>query len=339
MNTEKTEILTINSLEIGYSTGKKPKILLPPLSAKAFVGELIAVIGRNGIGKSTLLRTLTGLQPSFGGNIIINSRKISEIPRLELALQIGYISTEIVKVSNMKVYDLVSLGRFPHTNWIGRIDQKSNVAITDAIKKTGIEDLYDKYVSELSDGERQRAMIARVLAQDTQLMIMDEPTAFLDVRSKYEIVSLLHNLTRSGKTIVFTTHDFDIAISQADKIWMILEHNLVEGAPEDLVLSGSFKGLFDSDTIGFNAEDGSFVFHNEYRGKIFIKGEGMNRHWTEEAIKRAGYLPAETYSIPYIQTPSERSKEWVLITERSSDRFDSIYSLTRWLGDKDNDLN
>jgi iron complex transport system ATP-binding protein len=338
MDNKKVEILSIAALEIGYSTGKKPKILLPPLSARACKSELVAVIGKNGIGKSTLLRTIIGLQPSFGGNVIINGKDLSEIPRLELAQQIGFISTEIVRVINMKVYDLVSLGRFPHTNWIGRIDENSHDIITEAINKTGIADLSDKYVSELSDGERQRAMIARVLAQDTQIMIMDEPTAFLDVKSKYEIVSLLQNLARGGKTIVFTTHDFNIAINQADKIWLILENYIVEGAPEDLILIGSFNNLFDSDIIGFNAEDGSFVFRNECRGNINIKGEGMIRHWTEKAVKRAGYLPSESDIIPCIQVASGDKKEWILKTGRCTISFESIYNLIDYLGNRNNDI-
>ena len=161
--------------------------LLPVLNR----GELIAVIGRNGIGKSTLLRTLTGLQPPLGGEILYSGKNIREYSRMELAQKVGYISTEIVKVSNMRVYDLVALGRFPHTNWIGKIEAKDHEVIMDALEKTSMVSFRRKFVSELSDGERQKAMIARILAQDTGIMIMDEPTAFLDVASKYEILHLM----------------------------------------------------------------------------------------------------------------------------------------------------
>ncbi|HEX7492819.1 MAG TPA: ABC transporter ATP-binding protein, partial [Bacteroidales bacterium] len=186
------DILSFDSLKIGYVSGKNENILLPPLNAKAYSGELIAVIGRNGIGKSTLLRTIAGLQRPLGGEIFYNGENIKNYSRMNLAQRVGYISTEIVKVSNMSVYDLVALGRFPHTNWIGKINLKDHEVIMDAIEKTSMIPFYRKHVSELSDGERQKAMIARILAQDTGIMIMDEPTAFLDIAARFEILQLMH---------------------------------------------------------------------------------------------------------------------------------------------------
>lgn len=251
-----SEILSIDSLKIGYSSGKRSGILLPPLTATACKGDLIAVIGRNGVGKSTLLRTIIGLQPSFGGKVVIKGNDIKLIPRPELAQIIGYISTEIIRVSNMSVYDLVALGRFPHTNWIGKIDKSGHLAIVDALNKTGLTDFGDKYITELSDGERQRAMIARLLAQDTEIMIMDEPTAFLDIAGKYDIVNLLKKLTGEGKTIIFSTHDLNIALNMADKIWLILKDEMLEGSPDDLVRDNSFEHLFESSEIKFDPSTG-----------------------------------------------------------------------------------
>ncbi len=251
-----SEILSIDSLNIGYSSGKRARILLPPLTVTAGTGELIAVIGRNGVGKSTLLRTIIGLQPSLGGKVFIKGKDITLIPRLDLAQIIGYISTEIIRVSNMSVYDLVALGRFPHTNWIGKIDHNGQLAIEDAIYKTGLADFGSKYITELSDGERQRAMIARVLAQDTEILIMDEPTAFLDIAGKYDIVNLLKKLTGEGKTIIFSTHDLNIALNMADKIWLILKDEMLQGSPDDLVRSSSFDHLFESSEIKFDPSTG-----------------------------------------------------------------------------------
>ena len=222
-------ILFLDSLEIGYLSGKKNCLLLPPISASSAGGELIAVIGRNGIGKSTLLRTLAGLQAPLGGDIKINGKSIRDYSRLELAKRIGYISTEVVRVSNMSVSDLVSLGRFPHTNWLGTTGHEDHLSVENSIERTGLTDLRDRNISEISDGERQKAMIARVLAQDTDFMIMDEPTAFLDIAGKYGIVSLLIKLAADGKTILFSTHDFSIALNHADKIWLLLDDRLVEG--------------------------------------------------------------------------------------------------------------
>jgi iron complex transport system ATP-binding protein len=327
MENNSNEILVIDSLKIGYAS----KSLLSPLSASANSGEMVAILGRNGIGKSTLLRTIQGLQPSLGGNVLIDGKNISIFSGIQLARKIGYISTEIVKVSHMTIYDLVALGRFPYTNWIGRIDYDTHKIIHDSIEKTGLKGLEDRYISELSDGERQRAMIARILAQDTDILIMDEPTAFLDIASKYEIVNLMRGLTSEGKTIIFSTHDFNIAINQADKIWLIHGSDLTEGAPEDLILTDAFNHLFDSEIVGFNPEDGSFAFHNKYRGQIFIEGKGIKRHWTEKALERIGFLPAVTMTIPFVQVPAGKNDKWILCEKESSSAFGSLYDLTRKL--------
>ena len=331
MNENRVEIIALDSLKIGYAAGKHTKAILPPLSASSLGGELIAVIGRNGIGKSTLLRTITGLQSSIAGTVLLNGKSTLEYPRLELARRIGYISTEVVKVSNMRVVDLVALGRFPHTNWLGRIDHPGRLAIENSIARTGLTALRNRHISELSDGERQKAMIARVLAQDTELMIMDEPTAFLDIASKYEIVKLMIELTRDRKTIIFSTHDFNIAVNQADKIWLILENKLIEGAPEDLMLSGAFEHLFNSTIVRFNSGEGSFSFLNDSRGNIFIQGEGILRRWTEKAVSRAGYLVSDSKTNPYIQIPSLANKEWLLIEDSTTAGFGSVYDLVRRL--------
>jgi len=219
------------------------------------------LIGRNGIGKSTLLRSIIGLQPVYEGKICINGENLSDIPRLDLAKMIGYISTEMIRVSNMTVSDLVTLGRFPHTNWIGAIDSKSREAINRAITRSGMGNLVDRYISELSDGERQRGMIARLLAQDAGIMVMDEPTAFLDLPGKLEIMNLIKSLSLSGKTIIFSTHDINIALKLADRIWMMLKDTLIEGTPDELIENGAFESLFepnepDSDLYsGFSVRD------------------------------------------------------------------------------------
>jgi len=327
MDIPKTKILSIDSVKIGYAYGKRQKILLPPLTASAFNGELIAVIGRNGIGKSTLLRTIIGLQPSYGGTIMIMGKKISEYSRLEMAQQIGYISTEVVKVSNMRVRDLVALGRFPHTNWTGKITGKDREVIAESINKAGMSGFENRYVSELSDGERQRAMIARVLAQDTEVMLMDEPAAFLDISSRFEVVNLMLELSKKGKTIIFSTHDLNIAVDQADKIWLMSDNELTEGAPEDLVLNGAFDHLFDTSVVKFNYEDGSFSFPEENRSKIYIEGIGKIRFWTEKAVIRAGYSVSDARTPVFIQVPSGNNKQWVINYGNSTVLLNSLYDL------------
>jgi len=326
------EILSLESLQIGYVTGKKETVLLPPLNASADGGELIAVIGRNGIGKSTLLRTLTGLQKPLGGEIYYDGRSISEYSRMELAQKVGYISTEIVKVSNMTVYDLVALGRFPHTNWIGKIEKKDDEAILDAIGNTSMSSFSRKFISELSDGERQKAMISRILAQDSGIMIMDEPTAFLDIAGKYEIFHLLHKLSsNNNKTIIFSTHDLQMAISQSDKIWLILDNQLIEGAPEDLMLSGAFDNLFHSSSVEFNSEDGTFSFRSEPGSSIYLDGESVIRYWTEKAINRVGIKASKEMTDPYIEVPSQNNMKWRLVSSSGNYDFINLYELVTYL--------
>jgi iron complex transport system ATP-binding protein len=254
---------------------------------------------------------------------------------MELAQKVGYISTEIVKVSNMRVYDLVALGRFPHTNWIGKIEPNDHEIILDALKKTSMESFGRKFVSELSDGERQKSMIARILAQDTDIMIMDEPTAFLDVAGKYDILHLMHLLSRnSDKTIIFSTHDLQMAISQSDKIWLMLDNKLIEGAPEDLMMAGAFDHLFDSSSVLFNSDDGTFSFRSDARGAIYIEGEGNKRRWTEKAVNRAGFTVAKEKTFPYITLPSESNLCWQLSGNTSLQEFSSVYELILYLSNE-----
>ena len=336
MKMNRKQILTLDLLKIGYVSGKQKHILLPPLNGTANKGELIAVLGRNGIGKSTLLRTLTGIQPSLGGGIILSGKNIKDYSRTELAQKVGYISTEIVKVNNMSVYDLVALGRFPHTNWIGKITAIDNEKIMDAIEKTSMLAFCNNNISELSDGERQKAMIARILAQDTDLMVMDEPTAFLDIGSKYEILNLLHRLSqKNDKTIIFSTHDLHMAVSQSEKVWLILDNKLMEGAPEDLMMEGAFDHLFDSSSAIFNSENGTFSFRREDRGALYIEGDGKLRFWTEEAVKRAGFSISVAKTKTFIKVNSVKNNRWQLISENSVTEFYSIYELTCCLREVD----
>jgi len=330
---ERREILSLNNLSIGYVSGKSRKIILPPLNAKAFRGELIAMIGQNGVGKSTLLRTITGLQEPLGGTVMVDEKTIAGYTRTEFAQRLGFISTEPVRVSNMKVFDLVALGRYPHTNWLGKLKNEDHDIIMDSIEKVAMQSFTDRYITELSDGERQRVMIARVLAQDTDLLVMDEPTAFLDIKSKYEIVHLLHDLSKNrGKTIIFSTHDLNIAVSEADKVWLILEDAFKEGAPEDLIIGGSFDELFRKSLVRFNSEDGSFTFRNEFKGEICVEGKGLVKIWTEKAINRAGYSVSEKKCEINIGIHTGTDgHNWIAEKNQIKTGFRSVYDLVAWL--------
>ena len=331
---ESDKIVSLDSLRIGYRSGRKEKVIMKDLNSSALKGELIAVIGKNGVGKSTLLRTIIGLQPALGGKIIYEGKDILEYTRLQLARKAGYISTESIKVQNMNVYDLVALGRFPYTNWSGRIDQENKSKILEAIENAGMTPLSARYIGELSDGERQRAMIARILAQDAGLMVMDEPTAFLDIGSKFEILNLLHNLAKSSeKTIIFSTHDLQMALSQADKIWLLKDSYIVEGSPEDLMIQGEFDHIFDSSPARYDSDHGTFTLLSTMHGSLYIEGEGILRHWTEKAVNRAGYSVSKIKTDSYIIIPSGSNENWCLINKGIKTGFPTIYALVRALID------
>jgi len=330
------EILSVKELKIGYVFGRGENVLLNHINCCAKSGELIALIGRNGIGKSTLLRTLARLQKHMGGEILLNEKNIVNYSRMELAQEVGYISTEIINVSNMTVLDMVSLGRFPHTNWIGKMDKESVYAISQALANTSMENYSGRLISELSDGERQRAMIARLLAQDTEIMILDEPTAFLDIGGKYEILHLLSNLAHNNnKTLIFSTHDMQMAISHADKIWLIIDDKLIEGAPEDHMIAHTFDHLFDSSPGKFDPEKGSFCFNNNEKGSIYLEGGGkFEKHWTGKALKRAGFSISEKQTIPYITITGTNKCNYLVSDQNSVRQFESVYGLIRFLSNE-----
>ena len=234
--------ISLSNLSIGY----RRRVVACNLNLSADESELIALIGRNGAGKTTLMRTIARLHPALSGEIMIAGKPLVQYSRTELAGMLGIVSTEPVSVSHLTVKQLVSLGRFPHTNWIGKLAGKDIGMIEEAMQLTNIKLLAQKTLHEISDGERQRAMIARTLAQDTDVILLDEPTAFLDIPNRYEIINLLRHLARTKqKTILFSTHDLNIAMQEADKIWLMDDGVVYEGVPEDLTFNRQVSQMFD----------------------------------------------------------------------------------------------
>jgi len=325
-------ILITQDLEIGFPKppGKPNISLMKEISIKARRGELIAMIGQNGIGKSTLLRTLVQLHPALSGNIFLNNKNIEKYTRQELARQLGFVSTEIINAGNLSVYELVALGRFPYTNWIGKINREDHFMIDRSIELVDLVHKRDKMLTEISDGERQRAMIARTLSQDTDLLILDEPTAFLDLPNRYEVLKLLRDLSGKGKTIIFSTHDLNLVIDQVDKIWIMTEGGMIEGAPEDLILNNFFDSVFPGSSLVFNRESGRFDYPADKLHEVYIEGEGELKAWTTKALERKGYLPKEKNKNVDLSVKVYVDKGqacWVLKTKNESFIYKSIYEL------------
>ena len=319
--------IEVKNVTVGYEqAGGTPLEILKDINYDAAPGEMVALVGSNGIGKSTLLRTMVGFQKYFAGEVKVNGSELEEIGIKELARIMSFVSTENIRVANMTVFDLVAYGRFPYTNWMGKLTENDRQKVDDAIQKVGLQGFENRQITRVSDGERQRAMIARAVAQDTPVIILDEPTAFLDVSNKYEIFHLLQVLARErGKTIILSTHDLNIALREVDKLWIVTDNGLFQGAPEDAVLGGWLNRLFQNENIGFDLQDGEYFFKKEFKAKVRVEGEGLPLTWTLRALNRAGYQIVVKAEPDFHVLVSE--DKWTLQSKNRTQTFHSIYQL------------
>ncbi|MDM3861803.1 MAG: ABC transporter ATP-binding protein [Aphanizomenon gracile PMC644.10] len=285
-------ILKTHNLTIGYKTYQKTiRNVAANISTSLQTGELVCLLGPNGAGKSTLLRTLAGMQPPIAGEVKLLEDDIYKLPPQELAKRLSLVLTEKIDVGMLSAYALVSMGRYPYTDWWGKLSSEDENIINWAIKSVGAVNLAQRNVSELSDGERQKIMIARALAQSPMVMLLDEPTAFLDLPRRVEIMQLLRQLARdTNQAILLSTHDLDLALRLADKIWLLGNHGILHvGAPEDLILSGAFADTFRSEGVEFNIFSGEFNLNIPYKGEVKLIGEGVAAIWTIRALERVGF--------------------------------------------------
>ncbi len=321
-------ILKIQDLYVGYD---RQSIVYGPVNAEIRTPEMVGIIGRNGIGKSTLLRTLTGIQRSIMGAVLIRGQEISKISRSDRARLISYVSTEAVHVQNLRVLELVSMGRFPYTNWFGKLTGIDQDIIQDSIQQTGIHLLLEKPVYQLSDGERQKVMIARALAQDTPVIFLDEPTAFLDLPARHETMRLLNNLSRQkNKLIIFSTHDLSIAMDEVDKLWLMTDVGLMEGAPEDLLINQGFRKLFNNSDLDFDTRSLVFRFSRDLKNRVKIMGDEKFLIFTRKAMERIGFKTVTHENANYTITVKTRSDVAVWLVEGPDlqKTFQSLYQLT-----------
>lgn len=260
MMTKSKTILKTSNLSIGYKSKKSTVVIAENLNLTLTSGKLIALIGANGIGKSTLLRTITGIQSPLSGNVFLNDKNINTYKPLELAQNLSLVLTEKLPQSNLSVFELIALGRQPYTNWIGTLSQTDIAKVQEAMQMTQIEYLAQKKHFEISDGQLQKVLIARALAQDTPLIILDEPTTHLDLLHKVSLFKLLKNLTQeTQKCILFSTHDIDLAIQLSDEMIIMTPDVVVQDEPCNLISKGSFATLFKDEHIVFDAEKGKFI--------------------------------------------------------------------------------
>ena len=245
--------LVITDASFGYGSRKKTTCVVSEMNATISGGELVALIGRNGAGKSTLLRTLAAYQPPLSGRVEFTGTDIGDMSQQDIARQISVVLTT-VPAASLTVEELVSLGRTPYTNFLGRLRKEDKDVVEKAMELMGVASFAKRRIEELSDGERQKCMIAKALAQETPVMLLDEPTAYLDYPSKVHLFGILKRLAKENKkAVIVSTHDLDLALRLADKVWLVEGKRLYCGTVSELASQGVIQSFIDSENIHYDA--------------------------------------------------------------------------------------
>ncbi|MEO8472255.1 MAG: ABC transporter ATP-binding protein [Chryseolinea sp.] len=311
-----TTLLTTSDLSIGYHH----KVLLTGLNLSLSSGKLVCFMGPNGVGKSTLIRTLAGLQKPLSGSIKIE---------VNFKNPVSVVLTDKVHLFHMTVADLVTLGRYPYLNWNARLTSADENVIKQSLDQVNMLSMANNFLHELSDGQYQLVMIARALAQDTPIILLDEPTAHLDLNNRLEIMNLLRQLARTmDRAILVATHELDLALQTADEVWLAGNNKkILSGIAEDLVLNGTFDEIFG--LKGFDLKTGR-VMHHSFRSRaVRLLGEGYAYRWTRNALERDGYEVNDAMGSPTVSVKgSVNTYEWSLDDQ---EKFTSIHELLHHL--------
>ena len=330
-------MLELEALDIGYQSRRGNTSVARQINLRLDAGEFVCLLGPNGAGKSTLMRTIAGMQPPLAGRVRIGGRDLQAMSPRDRAGLVGVVLTERITAGLLTSYALVSLGRYPHTNWLGKLTENDHQIIRNAIGMAGAAELAQRFVSELSDGERQRVMLARALAQQPKLLILDEITAFLDLPRRVEIMTLLRRLAReTGCAMLISTHDLDLALRNADRAWLIdNDGSFRAGAPEDLVLSGELAATFSDERIDFDPVHGVLQTRQQAGPWVLLSGEtSIQREWTRRALERCGFRICDEASRPSEDCPRVEllgEKGWRLQDSGTTRSFRTLYELTRTL--------
>ncbi|MDD2243671.1 MAG: ABC transporter ATP-binding protein [Dysgonamonadaceae bacterium] len=326
--------LQLNNLNVGYFNSNKSNIIQKDINLSAEKGELIALIGTNGCGKSTLLRSISCLQPVISGEVLLDGHDVLRMKPKKRATQISVVLTSIESVASFTVKELISIGRDPFTGWLGKLSVEDDEIIHKAIEVTHLQGFENRNIHQLSDGERQRVFIARAMAQDTPLMLLDEPTSHLDLPNRINTLLLLQKLAhQTSKTILISTHELETAMQVADKIWLMKKNAGVSvGTPEDLILTGKINTAFDSNNSGndyiFDEMSGGFSINQQKSEVIDVEVNGGNeliRKWTIQALRKNGYNIVDNALIEIL--PDVETRSWQIRMGNKSTTVRSIEEL------------
>lgn len=322
-------LLAAVNLAVGYG-GRRPRVVARQLSLSLEGGTLTALLGRNGAGKSTLLRTLCGLQDPLEGNVFLRGVELAQHSRSALARMLSVVLPDRTFPRGLTVYDLVALGRHPHTGWQGALALRDREAVSRALEALELTSFAPRRLGELSDGERQRAFVARALAQEPALLVLDEPTAFLDPPHRMEMLHLLRNFAHQrGMGVLLAVHDVGGALATADRLWILDEGVATAGVPEDLALRGDLERTFSSAAWRFDALSGAFVLRRDDapRRSVALSGESPGREWTRRALERARYAVVSEGPVAIHVFRSAGEWRWLRKGEGAERTFSSLEEL------------
>lgn len=330
--------LEINELEIGYKYRRKSNIVLSKINLTTRRGEFICLLGKNGSGKSTFLRTLAGMQKELNGSILLNRQPLSNFGNREKAKKIAVVLTERLQIGAMRGYDIVEFGRYPHTGWVGKLTPTDHEKVKQCLEDVDATHLANREINQLSDGERQRLIIARALAQEPELMLLDEPSSFLDAPGKIELAILLRDLAyKRNITVIAATHDLDISLRTSDRIWLINENHEVEnGSPEDLIANNSIAKAFSGEKTKFNNSKRTFDPDAKSLNKAYVKGKGQSFELALSALERSGWQIVLSPNEAQIQVTIISNGQWKVMAdnfETTGDNFAELSSAARKLKD------
>jgi iron complex transport system ATP-binding protein len=326
--------LSTQKLSIGYTSGKTRKVVATDLTVDLPIGKVTALLGTNGAGKSTLIRTLAGLQSPLAGEILLDGKSLKRWKKPEIAEKLSVVLQEQVHYANLTVFELVALGRSPYTNWLGLLSESDRKIIRDSLEKGGASHLEKRNIARLSDGEWQKVMFCKTLAQNTPLILLDEPTSHLDVLGKIDLVDKLRKAAATEmKSILFSTHDLDLALRQADYVWLMDTSGvLVPGIPEDLVLAGHIERVYSTSNAGFDRNTGTIeIPHRFQTTTVKVTGSGTLRLWTERALVRCGHplhRDEQTEATVTVSVSEERNRTtWTLKRNGTTTNLGSLEEL------------
>jgi len=278
-------------LTIGYHP---EKVLQRGINFSLEKGQIITLMGQNGVGKTTFIKKLHGLLSPISGDINIRGMALSTMTRTDIARVFALVLTEKPRISNLSVRELIALGRYPHNNWLGWQSKSDRQAVERAIDLTRINYIADKKLSSLSDGQFQKAMIARALAQETEILVLDEPVAHLDLNNKIEILLLLRQIADEGKGIVVSTHDIQVSLQLSNLLWLFNFDAIPQyGLPEDLIINGQLEKALYLEHHNYDLVHHRLIEKNHGQ-VIALSGDEDVRYWTGQALVKAGFQTGES---------------------------------------------